>query len=192
MPFLSQLSRLSGLVAVLGGGAWIIGGSLLAVRPAAIWPITQRPVDDVLPWLGLGLLFILIGFGRLYSLHARHFPVWLKWGFLLTAIGSAPYVVGALAFLVGFTGSWVFIFTVPFFALVFGLSGLLIGVATFRAHSMPRWMAVLLIVSALALLGFNTQDMRAWLALPFGVGWLILGLALWSGKGLGVKTHSST
>jgi len=66
-------------------------------------------------------------------------------------------------------------------ALIVGF--LLVGIAILRAGVLPRWVAVLIIVGALAMLGFNEQTWRALMAIPFGVAWVAVGYALWSGAG---------
>ena len=65
-------------------------------------------------------------------------------------------------------------------ALVAGF--LLLGVAVLRAGVVPRWAGGLLVVGALALLGFNDQNAQALLAIPFGLAWMAIGAALWSGQ----------
>ena len=67
-----------------------------------------------------------------------------------------------------------------FLAVIAGL--LLLGVAVLRAGALPRWAGVLLIVGALAMLGFNDQNWQALMAVPFGVAWVAVGYALWSSE----------
>jgi hypothetical protein len=64
-------------------------------------------------------------------------------------------------------------------ALVAGF--MLLGLAILRARVLPRWTAGLLIVGALAMLGFNDQTAQVLLAIPFGVAWVAVGYALWLG-----------
>ncbi len=64
-------------------------------------------------------------------------------------------------------------FIIPgFLAVIAGF--LLLGVAVLGAGA-------LLIVGALAMLGFNDQNAQALLAIPFDLAWLGVGYALWSG-----------
>ena len=67
------------------------------------------------------------------------------------------------------------------FLVVSGL--VLFGVAALQARVVPPAPALLLIGGALALLLFNTEDWRAWLAVPFGAAWVWLGYVLASGGG---------
>ncbi len=72
-------------------------------------------------------------------------------------------------------------FIIPgFLAVIAGL--LLLGVAVLRAGALPRWAGVLLIVGALAMLGFNDHNWQALMAVPFGVAWVAVGYALWSSE----------
>jgi hypothetical protein len=59
----------------------------------------------------------------------------------------------------------------------------LLGLAILQAGVLPRWAARLLIIGALALLGFNDQNVQVLLAIPFGVAWMAVGYVLWSGLG---------
>ena len=64
-------------------------------------------------------------------------------------------------------------------ALVLGF--LLVAIATLRTGALPRWASALLVGGTLALVGFNDQNAQALLAIPFGLAWLGVGYALWSG-----------
>ncbi len=67
-------------------------------------------------------------------------------------------------------------------ALIVGF--VLVGIAILRAGVLPRWVAVLIIVGALAMLGANEQTARVLLMIPFGVAWVAVGYVLWSGVGV--------
>ena len=60
---------------------------------------------------------------------------------------------------------------------------LLIIVTALRAGGVPRWAGGLLVLGVLTLVGFNDQDARVLLAIPFGLAWVAVGYALWSGPG---------
>jgi hypothetical protein len=83
--------------------------------------------------------------------------------------------------LIGLIDAWIITVTPGFLALVVGL--LFSGVATLGATVLPRWAGVLFIVASLALLFFNTEDARAWLAVPFGAVWVVLGYIVWLNTG---------
>jgi hypothetical protein len=42
---------------------------------------------------------------------------------------------------------------------------------------------VLLVIGSLGMLGLNDQNAQVLMAIPFGIGWLAVGYALWSGRG---------
>jgi hypothetical protein len=65
-------------------------------------------------------------------------------------------------------------FIIPgFLAVIAGF--LLLGVAVLGAGA-------LLFVGALAMPGFNDQNWRTLVAVPFGVAWMAAGYALWSSE----------
>ena len=71
-------------------------------------------------------------------------------------------------------------FIIPgFLAVIAGF--LLLSVAVLRAGALLRWAGVL-IVGALAMLGFNDQNRQALMAIPFGVAWTVVEYALWSSE----------
>ena len=64
-------------------------------------------------------------------------------------------------------------------ALVIGC--LLLGMAILRSGVLPRWVAALVIIGALVLLGMNEQNTQVLLAIPFGVAWVAVGYVLRKG-----------
>ena len=68
-------------------------------------------------------------------------------------------------------------FVIPgWLALIMGF--LLLGSALLRARMVPSWVGILLLLSALVLLGFNDQDIRVLLAVPLGLSWVVVGACL--------------
>lgn len=65
-------------------------------------------------------------------------------------------------------------------AVVLGF--LLVAGATLRTGALPRWASALLAIGTLSLVGFNDQNAQALLAIPFGLAWIGVGYALWSGR----------
>ncbi len=57
-----------------------------------------------------------------------------------------------------------------------------IGIAAFKTGMLPRWVAVLLVIGSLAMLGFNDQNAEVLMAIPFGISWIAVGYALWSDR----------
>ncbi len=70
-------------------------------------------------------------------------------------------------------------------ALIVGL--VLTGIAVFRTGVLPRWVAVLLTIGTLAMLGFNDQTAEVLMAIPFGISWIAVGYALWSDRSSPVR-----
>ncbi len=57
-------------------------------------------------------------------------------------------------------------------------SFVMLGIAILHTGVLPRWVAVLFIGGALAMLGFNEQTWRTLMAIPFGVAWMAVGYML--------------
>jgi hypothetical protein len=177
----SNLIRWSGLAAILAGGLWIVGGILLGLRPPGMPGGPHRESGDVSLLLSASLVLIAVGLVGLHFRQAERAGRWGKTAFTLAVIGAVALFVGLMVNLTGLIDAWIITVTPGFLALVVGL--LFSGVATLGATVLPRWAGVLFIVASLALLFFNTEDARAWLAVLFGVAWVALGYAVWSGMG---------
>ncbi len=104
-------------------------------------------------------------------------------------LGVTSVVVGAVAAMLLFIGtvlntqdsSRVPLFIIPgLLALILGF--VLLAVAVLRAGVLPRWVAIVLIVGSLAMLGFNDQNWQALMALPNGLAWMAAGYVLWSDR----------
>jgi hypothetical protein len=140
--------------------------------------------------LMLALLLVLVGAVGLV-IRARNdgrFGALAKTGIVLGAVGVALPVIGSLIQGVLFDGDYPLMpyFAIPgVLALVAGF--VLLGIAVLRARVLPRWAAVLLVVGSLAMLGFNDQNARALMAIPFGIAWMAAGYVLWSGKGEAIQ-----
>jgi hypothetical protein len=64
------------------------------------------------------------------------------------------------------------------------VGSVLLGIWALRAGRLAPAPAVLLIATALAfMVGFNTEDARALMAVPSGAAWAWVGYVLWSGTG---------
>ncbi len=176
-----NLIRGSGLAAMLAGGLWIVGGILLGLRPPGVPGGPHRESGDVALLLVASLVLIAVGLVGLYLRQVEHSGRWGKMAFAVAVIGAVALFVGLAVNFMGLTDAWVITVTPGFLALVVGL--LFSGVATLGANVLPRWASVLLIVASLALFFFNTEDARAWLAVPFGAVWVALGYTVWSDTG---------
>jgi hypothetical protein len=126
--------------------------------------------DDLAPWITAGLVLIVVGLVGLYLQHAGRAGV-------LGRVAVAVAVVGVVLLGASSVGGW-WIFFAGFLAIVVGL--LLFGIAVLFAEVFPWWVSTLLCLTATSLVLFNTEDARAWLLVPFGAAWVVLGYLLWS------------
>jgi hypothetical protein len=183
----SNLIRWGGLAAMLGGLLWIVAAIITASKPrGCIGPaecdvMAIRDTSDVAPWLLLALLLSAVGLAGMVI------RAW-NTGRLdrLGQVSVALCAVGVMLLILGMglsAISEVFWALVPLggLALVIGLA--LVGIAALRMEALPRWAAVLLVIGSLGMLGFNDQNAQVLMAIPFGIGWVAVGYALWSGRG---------
>lgn len=188
----STLIRQGGFAATLGGTLWMIGTLIHASKPrgciaeeCAFRPMRETGVLDGALML-LSLLLFAAGAAGLVIL-ARRFGRFGKMGntgAVIGAVGAALLMIAGLIQAIFFGGDFPLM---PYFvvagvlALIAGF--VLLGIAILRARVLPRWAALLFIVGALAMLGFNEQTARALMAIPLGVAWVAVGYVLWSGDG---------
>jgi hypothetical protein len=183
----SNLIRWGGLAAMLGGLLWIVAAIITASKPrGCIGPaecdvMAMRDTSDVAPLLLLALMLSAVGLAGMVI------RAW-NTGRLdrLGQVSVALCAVGVMLLVLGMglnAISEVFWALVPLggLALVIGLA--LVGIAALRMEALPRWAAVLLIIGSLGMLGFNDQNAQVLMAIPFGIGWVAVGYALWSGRG---------
>ena len=182
----SNLIRWCGMAAMLGGMLWIVAAIITAFKPrGCIGPaecdvMAMRDTSDVAPLLLLALLLSAMGLAGMF-IRARNTGRLDRWGQIgvaLCAVGVALLVVGMVLNAI----SEVFWALVPLggLALVIGLA--LVGIAALRMEVLPRWAAVLLVIGSMGMVGFNDQNAQALMAIPFGIGWVAVGYALWSGR----------
>jgi len=196
MPHSGPFVRWCGLAAMLGGALWVIGTLIHASKPrgcvaqeCAFRPMRESDaLDGILMLLSLllfaagamWLVFLARRLGRFGKRAAR--------GSLSAPSGPittpALLVISGLIQALFFGGDFPLMpyFVIPgVLALVLGF--VLLGIAILAARVLPRWAALLLIVGALAMLGFNEQTARALMAVPLGVAWAAVGYVLWSEVG---------
>jgi hypothetical protein len=183
----SNLIRWGGLAAMLGGLLWIVAAIITASKPrGCIGPaecdvMAMRDTSDVAPLLLLALMLSAVGLAGMVirAWNAGRFDRLGQVSVALCAVGVMLLVLG-----MGLNAiSEVFWALVPLggLALVIGLA--LVGIAALRMEALPRWAAVLLVIGSLGMLGFNDQNAQVLMAIPFGIGWVAVGYALWSGRG---------
>ena len=175
---------------MLGGALLVVSALLIASMPRGCIgdECAARPMRDtgiVGALLMLALLLVVIGMAGLVirARNAGRFGVLGKTGAAVGAVGVALPVIGSLVQGILYDGDYPLMpyFVIPgVLALVVGF--VLLGIAVLRARVLPRWAAVLLVVSSLAMLGFNDQNAQALMAVPFGVAWMAVGYVLWSDR----------
>ena len=185
----SALIRWGGLAAMLGGTLWTIATVAHASKPRGCIAAecASRPMRESGALDGiLTLLSVLLFAAGLVALvrSAGRFGRTGKAGAVIGAGGAAVLVIATLIQATFFGGDFPLMpyFVVPgLLAAVVGF--LLAGIAILRSRVLPRWVAVLVIVGALAMLGANEQTARVLLMIPFGVAWVAVGCVLWTGAG---------
>ena len=138
---------------------------------------------DYLLNVGASAQFLVL-LGGLVGLHARqktHYGNLGKWGFFAAFAGVAMAGVANPSehcLRLGFLGlAWLL------GVLAMSVGCLLVGIATIRAKVLPSWCGWALIIGSLGLwlLAENGS------AVLFGVAWVAVGYALWSGGSLSVR-----
>jgi len=175
------------LAAMLGGLSWIGLTLFLALSATGLLGSDGSQPE----WLsGLTLVFTLVGIagGMIGLLLVQQGPRAL---FVRTLL-VLPITASMLLILYGVVVTtnildtlfglhlgeeWWLLFASGTLTLMSGLA--LSSLALFFAQPLPRWLGAVLLFGALTLLGFNTLDARAWLGLPFGIAWVVVGYVLW-------------
>ena len=141
--------------AIIGGLLFVVGSSSLASQSADAIPYRDGWIMQYTAWIGA--LLIAVGPLRAISVTGRS-PV-ARPLFPLAAIAAFMIV-----------GPW------PIVAFGFYLF-LVVCLTTAIAMTMaegPVWLGV--VVASLVASAFNTEDDRAWLLVPFGLAWIVVGL----------------
>ncbi len=190
----SRVIRWSEPLLMLGGALWVAWAIVHALQPMGCVGdecyLPGRSMREGSP-LGSALLIAAVlalaagvwglvsraramaGFGRLGSA-----------GLIASAAGVVTVVIASLVQAIVYNGDF---WAMPYFvipaalALVAGF--VLLGVALLRSGVLSRWVAALLIIATLAMLGMNEQNTWVLMAIPFGVTWAVIGYVLRSGRG---------
>ncbi len=195
----SSFIRWSGLLAMVGGALWVVGTVIHASKPrgciaeeCAVRPMRETGLIDGSLMLVALLLFAAGAAGLVILARSTgRFGRMGRAGAAIGAFGAALLVIAGLVQSIFFGGDFPLMpyFVIPgVLALIAGV--LLLGVAVLRAGVLQRWVSVLVIVGALAMLGANEQTWRALMAIPFGLAWVAIGYVLWSGRGVAVQQPS--
>ena len=181
--------RWCGMAAMLGGALWVIGNVVHASKPrgciaeeCAIRPMRETGALEGLLMV-LSVMLFVAGAAGLVVLARRsgRFGKTGVAGVLVGAFGVAVLVIAGLIQALFFGGNFPLMpgFVIPgVLAMILGFA--VLGIAVLRAGVLPRWVAALFIVGALAMLGFNEQTWRTLMAVPLGAAWVAVGYVLWS------------
>ena len=187
----ARLVRWGGLGAVLGGALWAAWAVMVARKPegcvGSACDLPGRSVrgyGDLTPVLAAAVLLIAAGGAGLVlrARAARRFGRLSRWGLGIGVAGAAVLAAAVLVQEIAYGGDFPHmpIAVIPA-VLALSIGFMLFAVSVLRV--VPRWAGALLIVGALALIGVNDQNERILLAVPFGIGWMGVGYALWAGRG---------
>ncbi len=188
-----HLRRWSGLAAMLGGLIWATWAVLVAGKPEGCVGAacdlpgrSTRGYSDLSPLLGAAVLLIAVGvIGMVMRARSLgQFGQLGRWGLGISVTGGMLLVTSTLVQSLFFAGDFPLmpIFVIP------GVLALAVGFVCFAIailRVIPRWAGIPLIVGAFALLGVNDQNARILFAVPFGVGWIVVGWALWTTRSRG-------
>ena len=190
----SRVIPWSGPLLMLGGALWIAWAIVHALQPmGCVADECSLPGRSMRQGSALGSALLIAavlalavgvwglvrrarargGFGRLGSI-----------GLIASAAGVGTVVIAGLVQAVFYHGDF---WAMPYFvipaALALVVGFVLLGVAIMRSGVLPRWVAALLIIATLAMLGMNEQNTWILLAIPFGISWVVIGYVLRSGRG---------
>ena len=183
------MERLPAVCWVFGGAIWVGHVLVLAARPEGCIAdgcrsagASVRITEDLL-WLflvalaalGLGMAYASAGRGKGQRQRRGGGAVRLATGLVLA--GAATCVLGLVvnAVLPGDSPIWWLHDSDSLGRFLPVLGSALGGVAAWRGRWLRRWQGALLVVTALASLGFNAQTDRILFALPLGVAWVVVG-----------------
>lgn len=173
---------------MLGGVLWAAWAVLVAGKPEGCVGAacdlpgrSPRGYSDLVPLLGVAVLLIGVGvIGMVMRARSRgHFGQLGRWGLGISVTGGVLLVTSTLVQSLFFAGDFPLmpVFVIPG-VLALAIGFLCFAIATLRV--IPRWAGIPLVVGALALLGVNDQNARILFAVPFGVGWIVVGWVLWA------------
>ncbi len=184
-----QFVRWTGAAAMVGGLLWVISTVVHASKPVGCvaQECTSRQtretsvIEGVLT-LGALLLFAATACSLVLLVRsAGRFGTVGSVGTILALIGILVLVAAGAVQTVVLAGDFPLMpyFVIPgIVALVAGF--VMLALLVLRSGVLPRWAAASLLIGALTMLGFNEQSAAAWLAIPFGLSWMVVGYALWT------------
>jgi hypothetical protein len=154
------------VIALSGGVIYAAAGALIGSMNAG-WLGLERNANAVLPALGVGAALVVIAFLST-TLHVR-----LREVGALGRVTEVLIAVGSLFFVL----SWIIQFAIVG-TLCLGLGLVCLSVSVTRWRLVATIDRVLIILSALGSLTWNTETVSAFLLVGVGVLWMILSIRL--------------
>src|SRR5215217_5421814 len=164
----SDLTRWSGLAAMLAGVAFLMDTWFALTMPEAAWTNVAFLV---------ALLLMLVGLLRLHALQKDHYGRIGRVGFWSVVVGSLAHVLALIVFMLG-SEALVFWLAVPGYYVAIPVGLMLYGIATLQARVLPRWCGLGLIIIPPITIFLGDSG-----GILFALLWLALGYVLWSWKG---------
>ncbi|QMV42414.1 hypothetical protein [Cohnella cholangitidis] len=165
-----QRSKLWGILAMTGGLMWMIVWVSIALRPEAEQGGYRR-VDDLVVWIMIAMALVILGY---IGFHWRLSHAKMLVGnlfFFVTLAGASLMALGRWMQFQGLDPQP----TVGIGWILLGLGLLSYGIYLLAKRIAPGYIGVLYLIAAVSLFALNDQDWRAWLAIPFGGGWIGIG-----------------
>jgi len=188
----SRLIRWAGLAAILGAAIWWtswILNSFTKDGSVAVLGLSERGWRTV---ANSALLSFTGGLAGITAAHASRAGKLAIVGFLTTLLGLVVMLAGnVIEFWVASSpGGFMFLFGL----LVQPIGLILLGIPIFKANVLPRWgrpvplgfggiLGLMLVVAMVRMAtGIRIQEKLATaMIMTIGLGWMVLGCALWSG-----------
>jgi hypothetical protein len=167
--------RCAGAAGGVGGLIWGAAVVVMAMRPAGVPHLSYRATDDLTLPLELAVVLMVTGLLGFHRAIARRTGSLATAAVTVACSGVVFLFAGRTIMAFGNDAGWAVSFPGALAAM---LGFALFGIAAWRADTAWRMNGLLLCATALLLVGFNTEDWRAWLGLPFGAAWVWLGGAL--------------
>ncbi len=183
----TRLRRTTGVLAMLGGAAWVAAVLIHAAQPSgcvgdSCFDSPMRESTAATSWLvGLaGALLLVSGAGLLQVIRRHDGLGWTgRVGAGLCVLGIAVLALAVTLQALDADGDFTYMphLVVPGMAGL-ALGAVLVGWTVVRSTAVPRWAGVALILGALLLVLANEQTDAVLLAIPFGLAWAATGVAV--------------
>jgi hypothetical protein len=160
---IAMWSRLS---ALLGAALFAAGGAMMGSMNAG-WLGLERDANSLFPLLGVGAGLVVVGFARSRLARGLHEAGWL---------GRAAQYLLAVAPVLLILNAAVEFAIFGTLALAFGLISL--AVVMLRRRLLPPGDRLLIVLSAIGSITWNTETLSAFLLVGVGLLWAILSVRL--------------